>query len=133
VNQTAAHTPPPADTLYAAHRASIHARLSISQNAESIPSDVFARKTVDALLKRDPPRFMSMAPRRRGWGIFILGWLPRSMRLDWTWDMYSKPSKAVKKPASRVASIARLHTIALHIFSWLTRLRKLNRVLAKAD
>jgi hypothetical protein len=131
VNQTAAHVPAPADTLYTAHRANIHARLSISQNAESVPTDVFARKTVDALLKPNPPRFMSMAPRRRGWGIFILGWLPRSMRLNLTWDMYSKPIKsvdAISKPKpSRLMSIVFLcRGWASFLLGWLPRTTRLN-------
>jgi 1-acylglycerone phosphate reductase len=89
VNQTAAHAPAPPDTLYTAYRGSINRRLTLSQGPGSMPAAVFAKQTVDAILRPSPPAYMSIAPFT--WSAYLLSWLPRSTRLNILWKQYGQP------------------------------------------
>jgi 1-acylglycerone phosphate reductase len=87
-NQTAAWAGLSEGSLYAAFRPSIEARLSVSQGAHSTPSDVFSRAVVDAALAPTPPRYLSLGTS--SWTAYLATWVPRSLRLDQAWSMYSK-------------------------------------------
>ena len=73
---------------------SILHRLEMSQANNPLPADVFARTTVDAVLRvGGPPRYMSLG-NMTGW-CKVMQWLPRGWVLDRLWDwLGERPRKA---------------------------------------
>ena len=87
----------PPGSLYAGYVDSVLHRLEMSQANSPLPADVFARTTVDAVLRvGGPPRYMSLG-NMTGW-CRVLEWLPRGWVLDRLWDWLGEgPRKAASK------------------------------------
>jgi 1-acylglycerone phosphate reductase len=79
---------PKETSLYRPFTASILARTRFVDNTSSVPVDQFAQETVKALLRDNPPRYMSIGGQVRQ--VHLLQWLPRSWRLDLTWWKFSR-------------------------------------------
>ncbi|CAA7265962.1 unnamed protein product [Cyclocybe aegerita] len=78
-------------SLYTDFLAMIHKRINASQERNSMPSDVFARKVVaNALRKGGPPQYMTLGGM--AFLFSILKWLPRSWALAIVWKQYSQRS-----------------------------------------
>jgi hypothetical protein len=92
VNQTVAHAAAPPNTLYTSYRGAITRRLTISQGSNSMPAVAFAKKTVDGILRPNPPDYMSIAPQ--SWTAYLCSWLPRSTRNNMIWGIYGKADVA---------------------------------------
>ncbi|PIL32480.1 hypothetical protein GSI_05183 [Ganoderma sinense ZZ0214-1] len=87
----------PPESLYTDYEDSVQKRLTMSQANDPLPADVFARTTVDAVLRAGgPPRYMSIG-KMTGW-FRVYEWLPRGWVLDLLWKrMGEGPRKAAKK------------------------------------
>ncbi|KAI1786090.1 NAD-P-binding protein [Ganoderma leucocontextum] len=85
------------DSLYKDYVDSVLKRLTISQESNPLPTDVFARATVDAVLRvGGPPRYMSLG-NLSGW-YRVFEWLPRGWVLDMLWNWLGQgPRKAAQK------------------------------------
>jgi 1-acylglycerone phosphate reductase len=81
----AAHDFAPAPAFYDAFRKNIDARLG--QGEDVMSADEYARCVADAALAQAPPRYLSFGGQARG--AWLLGFLPRTMRLDLLWKTYS--------------------------------------------
>ncbi|KAJ3494646.1 hypothetical protein NLJ89_g10765 [Agrocybe chaxingu] len=78
-------------SLYTDFLAMIHKRINASQERNSMPSDVFARKVVaNALKKGGPPQYMTLGGL--AFLFSIMKWLPRSWALAIMWKQYSQRS-----------------------------------------
>jgi 1-acylglycerone phosphate reductase len=89
-NTEAVHDHKPSESFYDQYRANINGRLG--QGSDVMSADTFARKTVDAVLSSSPPKYMTFGGQASsGW---LFSFLPRSMRLNIAWKLYS--SKEVK-------------------------------------
>ncbi len=87
----------PPDSLYHGYVDSVLKRLTMSQENNPLPAEVFARTTVDAVLRvGGPPRYMSLG-NLSGW-YRVLAWLPRGWVLNMLWNrMGEGPRKAAQK------------------------------------
>jgi hypothetical protein len=74
-------------SLYAAFRGRVDARAAVTTNAPSMPTEEFARITVQAALGQHPPRYMSIGSR--SWQTAILRWLPRWLVLPLIWWFFA--------------------------------------------
>ncbi|PIL32459.1 hypothetical protein GSI_05161 [Ganoderma sinense ZZ0214-1] len=87
----------PPDSLYGDYIDAVLLHLTMRQTNKPLPADVFARRTVDAVLSAGgPPRYMSIG-WMAGW-YRVYEWLPRRWVLDlfWKW-MGEGPRKAAQK------------------------------------
>ena len=93
----APHVCLPPDSLYKDYVDSVLKRLTMSQENNPLPTDVFARTTVDAVLRPGgPPRYMSLG-KLSGW-YRVFEWLPRGWVLDMFWNWLCEgPKKAARK------------------------------------
>jgi 1-acylglycerone phosphate reductase len=76
-------TPPPADSLYTDFHEHIPDTRKYTHHPSTTPADVFARKVVNAALAPTPARYLALG--HMSWFVYLLTWLPRSLRLDIFW------------------------------------------------
>ena len=82
----------PEDSLWAPYLSQIVHRMYLSEDPSTMPTTVFAQKTVYALLdKRGPPTYMSIGGHALL--IRILQWLPRGFVLWFLWSKYGESSQ----------------------------------------
>ncbi|TBU25344.1 NAD-P-binding protein [Dichomitus squalens] len=85
----------PPDSLYQDYYDSILKKMTWSQESNPMPTEVFAQKTVNALLQPKPPRYMSEGTMTSWYKIFE--WLPRTWVLDYFWSTLGEgPRKAAQ-------------------------------------
>jgi 1-acylglycerone phosphate reductase len=92
--------PPASGSVYEPYRENIVLRLERSQAAGAMPTEEAARIVADAVLKEDPPKYLTFAPLSTTIG--LLRWLPRAFLLDIFWKKLSKvpgPTIESKKDA----------------------------------
>ncbi|PCH34060.1 oxidoreductase [Wolfiporia cocos MD-104 SS10] len=76
----------PPDSFYLDYIDSIMRRLNLSRSPKVMPTEEFARKTVAAVLSRNPPRYMTLGMAS---GLFkFLQWLPRGFVLWMMWRSF---------------------------------------------
>jgi 1-acylglycerone phosphate reductase len=81
----------PSTSLYKTFETAIITRLTLSQGPKATPSAVFAKEMVDRALQVTPPRYFSSGHASTiAW---IGSCLPRSIWLDYSWNVYSKMNK----------------------------------------
>ena len=79
----------PEDSLWKPYLPQIVRWMFLSQTTYSMPTAVFAQRTVDAILgKRGPPRYMSIGGHALQ--IRVLQWLPRGLILWILWRKFSR-------------------------------------------
>ncbi|KAI0639988.1 NAD-P-binding protein [Trametes polyzona] len=73
----------PENSLYADYMDAILTKLNLSQGSNSMPADKFSQKVVGAVLKPQPPRYMTLAAMSRIYRVLL--WFPRGwvLRLFW--------------------------------------------------
>lgn len=86
-NQASTISLPP-DSLYIDYVEAILQKLHSSQTNRPMPTEVFAERTVGAVLKRPPPRYFSIGTSSR-WFQFYK-WLPRGWVLSYFWRNQTK-------------------------------------------
>ncbi|OSD03376.1 NAD-P-binding protein [Trametes coccinea BRFM310] len=73
----------PENSLYSAYIDSMLAKLTMSQRGNSMPAEQFSQQVVSAVLKPQPPRYMTLASMS---GMYkVLKWLPRTWVLNMFW------------------------------------------------
>jgi len=72
------------DSFYTGWMDSMIRRIELSQTSRSMPSEVFARRVVKAVLKPRPPRYMTLGGGSTVWAMFQ--WLPRRFVLWLLWQ-----------------------------------------------
>ncbi|KAH9897829.1 NAD-P-binding protein [Cubamyces lactineus] len=86
----------PAGSLYADYVDSILAKLHMGQRNKPTPTDVFSRQVVDAVLKRPPRRYLTLASMSTTY--WILSWFPRTWVLNLFWKRLGEgPRLAAQK------------------------------------
>lgn len=80
----------PEASLYHKYTDAVVARIVASQN-NSMPGDVFARKVVANVLKKNPSRYMTLG-RISGINTFFK-WMPRTPLLRFLWRLFGKENK----------------------------------------
>ena len=80
----APHINVPADSLYKGYYDHILERLARVQENNPMPTEVYAQKTVNAVLQTRPPRYMSLG-KMTGWAK-VFSWLPRGWVLNMIWN-----------------------------------------------
>ena len=94
-NQTTRGIQLPPDSLYKDYFDSVLKKMTWSQESNPMPTDVFAQKTVDAILQPKPPRYMSEGTMTSWYRVFE--WLPRTWVLDYFWKTLGEgPRKAAQ-------------------------------------
>lgn len=78
---------PAPDTLYSNFLSFIINRAQASQGPYSLPSKDFAQQVVSNVLRRNPPRYMSIGGHT--WLFACLKWLPRGAVLAYMWRFFS--------------------------------------------
>ncbi|KAI0073942.1 NAD(P)-binding protein [Panus rudis PR-1116 ss-1] len=79
----------PEDTIYKDYIPQIMRRISASQSSSNtMPTDEFARRVVQAVIKKNPPRYMSLGGNSTMFALFK--WLPKALVLGYLWRMFSK-------------------------------------------
>ncbi|KAI9068708.1 NAD-P-binding protein [Trametes sanguinea] len=86
----------PENSLYADYVDSILTKLTASQRGNPTPADVFSKQVVGAVLKPNPPRYLTLA---RMSGVFwLFTWLPRTWILNYFWRIFGeRPRLAAQK------------------------------------
>ena len=73
----------PDNTLWSAYKPAILKKLELVQENKPTPADVFSRQVVRAVLKPNPPRYLTLAKTS---GLYrVLQWLPRGLVLGFLW------------------------------------------------
>ncbi|KAH9920523.1 oxidoreductase [Epithele typhae] len=90
--QLAAFPGLPEDSLYKRFLPDMLARISMSQEMDTMPTEVYARKVVGQSLKARPPRYLLLGGKT--WTYALLKWLPRTAVLWLFWRMFSKIGRA---------------------------------------
>ncbi|KAI0778753.1 NAD-P-binding protein [Trametes elegans] len=86
----------PENSLYADYIDSILKKLRMSQTPSSMPAATFAQRVAGAILKRSPPRYMTLANMSRLYS--ALQWLPRGWVLRWFWEKFGEgPRRAAQR------------------------------------
>jgi len=91
-NTTARYTLPEG-SLYKDFSDAIVARIWSSQNPKSaMPTEVFVKKTVDQIMKKNPPGYLSIGGFT--WLYYILLWLPRWVAFAVSWRLFGFRNKS---------------------------------------
>jgi 1-acylglycerone phosphate reductase len=90
-NAEVAHHYKPQISYYDKYRENINARVGLGQ--EVMPTESFARRTVNAALASSPPSYMSFGGQAIASRLFCL--LPRQWRLNIGWRAYSQAKPKV--------------------------------------
>ncbi|PIL32478.1 hypothetical protein GSI_05181 [Ganoderma sinense ZZ0214-1] len=86
----------PPDSLYGDYFDAVLRRLTMGQANDPLPADVFARTTVDAVLRAGgPPRYMRLGKTSRLYWVYE--WLPRGWVLDWFWKWVGEGSRKASR------------------------------------
>ena len=73
----------PDNTLWSAYKPAILKKLELVQENKPTPADVFSRQVVRAVLKPNPPRYLTLAKTSGLYRVFQ--WLPRGLVLGFLW------------------------------------------------
>jgi 1-acylglycerone phosphate reductase len=78
----------PEHSLYGDFQTHVSDRLAVSLHMPAMPTEEFARRAVDELLKPRPPRYLSLGGL--AWQVELLRWLPRGLVLFLLWLQFFK-------------------------------------------
>ncbi|OJT15605.1 NADPH-dependent 1-acyldihydroxyacetone phosphate reductase [Trametes pubescens] len=81
----------PEGSLYARYLPNIVERVSMSQSADSMPTDEYARRVVRSTLQGRPPRQMRLGGKTLLYR--VIQWLPRGFVLWLLWRRFSRSTK----------------------------------------
>lgn len=81
----------PEGSLYARYLPNIIERVGMSQGADSMPTDEYARRVVRSTLQGRPPRQMRLGGKTLLYR--VLQWLPRGFVLWLMWRRFSRGTK----------------------------------------
>jgi 1-acylglycerone phosphate reductase len=76
------------ESLYTEYLPDIIRRLNVSQEPGKMPGKEFARRVVSRALRKEPPRFYTLA--KNSTAFEIMKWLPRAWVLWYMWRLFSK-------------------------------------------
>jgi len=81
----------PENSLYHNYTDAVVSRIVASQTNHPMPGNVFARKVVAKVLKKNPPRYMTLGTM--SWINAFFKWMPRTPVLRFLWRLFGRQNK----------------------------------------